>query len=75
VQRFTANGDDRRMQPVPQERQHLNARLAIVFAGVFLGNGRLLVEFRHPLERQAAFRDVPGILCRIERQPHTGLTL
>src|SRR5271170_7186254 len=69
---LAARRHDCRMQTAVEERHHQQARLALIAAGVFRYQRRVPFEFGHPLERQPALGNVPGVLLRVERDSHMG---
>src|SRR6516164_4539039 len=67
---LTARCHDHRVEAAIKARNHTQARLAIVAAGVFHNNRGVPIEFDDPLERQPALSNVPSVLLRIETDRH-----
>lgn len=59
--------DDRDVQAVPYMAHDHDTPFAIVLSRVILERGGFPFKVRHKLERQAACRDVPGVLGGVER--------
>jgi len=61
---------DRGMQALANHAENSHSPFAIVRSCVVLQCDGPPVNLRHAFERQAAFRDVPGVFDGVERQPH-----
>jgi hypothetical protein len=67
MNRITPVSDDRDVQALTDKAIDLPAPLAIVPPRVVHDQGCFLINIRHKFERQAACRDVPGVLGGVER--------